>query len=39
MISLILVLDRPLRGEFGISPELFQLLLKFINDMLGQPSG
>jgi len=39
MISLILVLDRPLRGEFGISPEVFQLLLRFINDMLGQPAG
>jgi len=39
MISLILVLDRPLRGEFGISPEIFQLLLKFINTVLGQPVG
>jgi len=39
MISLILVLDRPLRGEFGISPELFQLLLGFINNMLGKPAG
>jgi hypothetical protein len=39
MISLILVLDRPLRGEFGISPEVFRLVLRFINDMLGQPAG
>jgi hypothetical protein len=39
MVSLILVLDRPLRGEFGISPEVFQLLLKFMNTMLGQPAG
>ena len=39
MISLILVLDRPLRGDFGIGPEVFQLLLRFINDMLGQPAG
>jgi hypothetical protein len=39
MICLILVLDRPLRGEFGVSPEVFQLLLKFINTMLGKPAG
>jgi hypothetical protein len=39
MISLILVLDRPLRGDFGIGPRVFQLLLRFINDMLGQPAG
>jgi hypothetical protein len=39
IISLILVLDRPLRGEFGVSPELFQHLLRFINDMLGRPAG
>ena len=39
MVSLIMVLDRPLRGEYGISPEVFQLLLKFMNNMLGQPSG
>ena len=39
MVSLILVLDRPLRGEFGIDPEVFQLLLTFMNNMLGQPGG
>lgn len=38
MVSLILVLDRPLRGEHGISPEVFQLLLKFFNTMLVQPA-
>jgi hypothetical protein len=38
MVSLILVLDRPLRGEHGISPEVFQLLLKFFNTLLGQPA-
>ena len=39
MVSLIMVLDRPLRGEYGISPEVFQLLLKFMNSMLGKPAG
>jgi len=39
MVSLIMVLDRPLRGEYGIGPEAFQLLLKFMNSMLGQPAG
>jgi hypothetical protein len=39
MISLILVLDRPLRGDYGISPETFQLLLGFMNKVLGQPAG
>lgn len=39
MISLILVLDQPLRGEFGISPEMFRLLLEFMNKMLGQTAG
>jgi len=39
MVSLILVLDRPLRGEFGIDPEVFQLLLTFMNTMLGQSGG
>lgn len=34
MVSLIVVLDRPLRGDFGISPEVFELLLKFMNNML-----
>jgi hypothetical protein len=36
MISLILVLHRPLRGWFGVSPEVFQLLLGFINKILGR---
>ena len=39
MVSLIMVLDRPLRGEYGISPEVFQLLLRFMHTMLGQPGG
>jgi hypothetical protein len=39
MVSLIMVLDRPLRGDYGISPEVFQLLLRFMNNMLGQPAG
>ena len=39
MISLILVLDSPLRGEFGLGPEVFQLLLGFMNKVLGQPAG
>lgn len=39
MVSLIMVLDRPLRGEYGIGPEVFQLLLIFMNNMLGQPAG
>jgi hypothetical protein len=39
MVSLILVLDRPLRGDYGISPEVYQLLLRFMNSMLGQPAG
>jgi hypothetical protein len=39
MISLIVVLDSPLRGEFGLSPEVFQLLLGFMNKMLGVPAG
>ena len=39
MISLIVVLDSPLRGEFGLSPEVFELLLGFMNKVLGQPAG
>lgn len=39
MVSLIMVLDRPLRGDFGISPEVFELLLEFMNKVLGQPAG
>ena len=39
MVSLIMVLDRPLRGDYGISPEVFQLLLRFMNNMLGRPAG
>lgn len=39
MVSLIMVLDRPLRGDYGISPEVFQLLLVFMNNMLGRPAG
>jgi hypothetical protein len=39
MISLILILDQPLRGEFGISPEMFRVLLDFMNKVLGQPAG
>jgi hypothetical protein len=39
MISLILVLDRPLRGEYGISPEVFRLLLRYMNNLLGRPAG
>lgn len=39
MISLILVLDQPLRGEFGIGPEMFRLLLDFMNKVLGPPAG
>jgi hypothetical protein len=39
MISLIVVLDSPLRGEYGLSPQVFQLLLEFMNKMLGQPAG
>jgi hypothetical protein len=39
VISLIMVLDQPLRGDFGISPEVFQLLLEFMNNMLSQPAG
>lgn len=39
MISLIVVLDSPLRGEFGLSPEVFELLLGFMNKVLGGPTG
>jgi hypothetical protein len=39
MISLIVVLDRPLRGESGIPPEVYHLLLKFMNTMMGHPTG
>ena len=39
MISLIVVLDSPLRGEYGLSPEVFELLLGFMNKVLGQPAG
>jgi hypothetical protein len=39
MVSLIMILDRPLRGEFGISPEVFELLLKFMNNVIGQAPG
>ncbi len=39
MISLIIILDRPLRGDSGISAQGFQLLLKFMNDVLGRPAG
>jgi hypothetical protein len=39
MVSLIMVLDRPLRGEFGISPEAFEFLLKFMNNVMGQAPG
>jgi hypothetical protein len=39
MISLIVVLDSPLKGEFGLSPEVFQLLLGFMNKVLGNPAG
>jgi hypothetical protein len=39
MISLILILDRPLMGGYGIEPVNFQLLLNFMNNVLGQPAG
>lgn len=39
MVSLIMVLDRPLRGDFGISPEVFEILLKFMNKVIGQAMG
>ena len=39
MVSLIIVLGSPLRGEHGIDPEVFQLLLRLMNTALGQPSG
>jgi len=39
MISLIVVLDSLLRGEFGLSPEVFELLLGFMNKVLGGPAG
>jgi hypothetical protein len=39
MVSLIMVLDRPLRGDFGISPEVFELLLNFMNKVIGQAMG
>jgi hypothetical protein len=39
MVSLILVLDRPLRGDFGISPEVFKLVLDFMNKVMRQATG
>ena len=39
MITLIIVLDRPLRGEYGIDPENFRILLNFMNTMMGVPAG
>jgi len=39
MISLILILDQPLRGGFGIGPDMFRVLLEFMNKVLGQPAG
>jgi hypothetical protein len=39
MVSLIMVLDRPLRGDFGISPEPYQLLLRMMNNVIGAATG
>jgi hypothetical protein len=39
VVSLIMVLDRPLRGDFGITPEVFELLLKFMNKVISQATG
>lgn len=39
MISLIVVLDSPLRGEMGLTPEVFELLLGYMNKVLGSPAG
>jgi hypothetical protein len=39
MVSLIMVLDRPLRGDFGIPPEVYELLLQFMNNVIGQGRG
>ena len=39
MVSLIMVLDRPLRGDYGIGPEVFKLVLDFMNKVMGQATG